>query len=150
MAIPANSRTVWRGTTKTLEANGSSITSNSLVQADDANYDTSSDGEGAPDAEFSASFTFGSAPTEGTVLAVFARPLDVIGTGDTEVPEMARPTRYIGRFVVNNVTSLQYGVPFVSRDLPKQASYYMGNVATGQTVSTGWTLYATPIADAPA
>lgn len=150
MTIPTGTPIEWRGTTKTLEASGSSITNNSVVQADDANYDTVSDGEGAPDAEFTASFTFGTAPTENTVLAVYARPLDVISTNDTEAPELARPTRYIGRFVVNNVTSTQYGTPFIGRNLPKVASYYMANVATGQTVSSGWTLYATPIALTPA
>ncbi|MEY5100521.1 MAG: hypothetical protein RJA36_3240 [Pseudomonadota bacterium] len=149
MAIPTNTPIEWRGTTKTLEANGSSITNNSVVQADDANYDTVSDGEGAPDAEFTASFTFGTGPTENTVLAVYARALDVISTGDAEVPELARPGRYIGAFVVNNVTTLQYGTPFIGRNLPKLASYYLANVGTGQTVSAGWTLYATPIALTP-
>lgn len=144
MAIPTNASIEWRGTTVTLEASGSSITNNSVVQADDANYDTVTDGEGAPDGEFTASFAFSVAPTEGTVLAVYARPLDVISTNDTEVPELARPTRYIGRFVVNNVTTTQYGTPFIGRNLPKLAAYYLVNVATGQTVSSGWTLYVTP------
>jgi hypothetical protein len=131
------------GTTKTLEANGGSIANNSIAQADDATYDQVSDGASFMYADFVASFTFGTAPTEGTVLALYARPLDVDGTGDTEVPEAARPTRFVGSFVVNNVTTLQYA-QIQEAIPPKLASYYMHNNATGQTVSAGWTLKVTP------
>lgn len=148
MTIPTNTPIEWRGTTKTLEANGGSITNNSVVQADDATYDTASDGEGAPDAEFVLGFTFGTAPTEGTVLALYARPLDIDSTNDAEVPEAARPTRHVGTFVVNNVTSAQYAI-CLGRRLPKLASYYVHNAGTGQTVSAGWTLKVTPIALTP-
>lgn len=135
--------TVVYGTTKTLEANGGSITNNSIVQADDANYSVSSDGSNFPDAEFVASFTYATAPTEGTVLAVYARPLDIDGTNDAEVPEAARQTYFVGAFVVNNVTTTQYAT-FLARDVPKLAAYYLHNNGTGQTVSSGWTLKVTP------
>lgn len=148
MAIPTNTPIEWRGTTKTLEANGASITNNSLVQADDANYDTVSDGEGARDAEFVLSFTFGTAPTEGTLLSIYARPLDIDSTNDAEVPEAARPTRFVCNFAVNNVTTAQYAIA-LARNLPKLAAYYVHNNATGQTVSAGWTLKVTPYALTP-
>lgn len=148
MAIPTNAQIEWRGTTKTLEASGASTTSGSVTQADDANYDTVTDGEGAPDAEFVLSATFGTGPTEGTVIGLYARPLDIDSTNDAEVPEAARPTRFIGNFVVNNVTSAQYMI-LVGRDLPKLAAYYIHNNGTGQTISAGWTLKATPITLTP-
>ena len=141
MAIPTNAQIEWRGTSKTLEASGGSTTSGSVTQADDANYDTVSDGEGAPDAEFVLAATFGTGPTEGTVIGLYARPLDIDSTNDAEVPEAARPTRFIGNFVVNNVTSAQYMI-LVGRDLPKLAAYYIHNNGTGQTISAGWTLKA--------
>ncbi len=137
------------GTPKTLEANGGSITNNSVVQADDATYSVASDGAYYPDAKFVASFTFGTAPTEGTILALYARPLDVDGTADAEVPEATRPTVYIGSFVVNNVTTTQYA-ELIARDVPWLASYYLHNSGTGQTVSAGWTLKVTPYTVAPA
>lgn len=148
MAIPTNAVIEWRGTEKTLESSGGSITNNSVVQADDANYDTVSDGEGCSDAEFVLQATFGTGPTEGTVLALYARPLDVHSTDDTEVPEAARPTRFVGSFVVNNVTSAQNMI-CVGRNLPKLAAYYIHNSGTGQTVSSGWKLYVTPITKTP-
>lgn len=141
---------VW-GTQKTLEANGSSITNNSVVQADDANYDIVADSPGGsstpyPDAEFVLTCTFGTAPTEGTSIGLYARPLDVDGTSDTEVPEAARPTMCIGTFTVNNVTSAQTIVlnGLYAVGVPKLAAYYLHNNATGQTISSGWVLKVTP------
>jgi hypothetical protein len=141
---------VVRGTPKTLEASGGSITNNSVVQADDANYDRTADGGDYPDAEFVVSLTFGTAPTEGSVVALYARPLDIDGTNDAPVPEAARPTMFIGSFVVDNVTSAQYLGPLLARDVPLLASYYLHNNATGQTISSGWTLKVTPRTYKPA
>lgn len=132
------------GTQKTLEASGGSITNNSIVQADDAGYSTSSDGGNYPHAEFVAGFTFGTGPTEGTVLALIARTMNIDGTNDAEVPEAGRQDRLIGVFVVNNVTTAQYAALF-AYDVPRDANYYLHNVGTGQTVSSGWTLKVTPM-----
>lgn len=131
------------GTPKTLEANGALIANNTVVQADDATYDIVSDGSSYDDGEFALAFTYASAPTEGTVLALLVRPLDIDGTNDAEVPEASRPVRQIGVFVVNNVTTAQYA-ECVGRDLPKLGAYYIHNVGTGQSVSAGWTLKVTP------
>lgn len=138
------------GATKTLEANGGAITNNAIGQADDATYGTTVDGGGYPDAEFVLGVTFGSAPTEGAVIALYARPLDVDGSADTEVPEATRPTRYIGSFVVNDVTTLQYPAPVLARDVPELAEYYLHNNGTGQSISAGWTLKVRPRSYRPA
>lgn len=137
------------GTPKTLEASGGSIANNALAQADDASYGVTADGADYPDAKFVVSFAFGTAPTEGTVLALYARPLDISGTNDAEVPEAARPTAYVGSFVVNNVTSTQYA-ELLAYNVPWKADYYLHNVGTGQTVSSGWKLTVTPCTVAPA
>ena len=132
------------GTPKTLEANGASIANNTLAQADDASYDLVADGAYYPDADFVLTGTFGTAPTEGTVLALYARPLDVDGTADTEVPETTRPTVFIGSFVVNNVTTAQT-MTLRAYELPTKADYYVHNNGAGQTLSAGWTLKVTPL-----
>jgi hypothetical protein len=141
--------TVVFGTTKTLEANGATIANNALVQADDATYDIVADGGSYPDAQFTMTATFSVAPTEGTVLALYARPIDIDGTLDTDIPEVTRPTRYIGAFVVNNVTTIQ-PLELVAYDVPIKAEYYVHNVGTGQSVSTGWTLKVKPRTYKPA
>lgn len=132
------------GTPKTLEANGASIANNTLAQADDASYDLVADGAYYPDADFVLTGKFGTAPTEGTVLALYARPLDVDGTADTEVPETTRPTVFIGSFVVNNVTTAQT-MTLRAYELPTKADYYVHNNGAGQTLSAGWTLKVTPL-----
>ena len=137
------------GTVKTLEANGASIANNALARADDASYDLVSDGAYYPDADFVMTGIFATAPTEGTVLALYARPLDVDGTTDTEVPETTRPTLFIGSFVVNNVTTAQT-MTLRAYDLPTKADYYVHNNGTGLTLSAGWVLKVTPRTVAPA
>jgi hypothetical protein len=145
----SNETIVSLGTPKTLEANGGSIANNTLAQADDANYSISADGAYFPDAKFVLAVTFGTAPTEGTTLALYARPLDIDGTNDAEVPETTRPTVFIGTFVVNNVTTAQ-PIELIAQDVPWNAAYYLHNNGTGQTVSAGWTLKVTPFTVASA
>lgn len=132
-----------KGTPKTLEANGALIANNTIVQANDATYSVSADGAGFEDGTFALGFTYGTTPTEGTVLALLARPMDIDGTNDAQVPETSRPVRQIGIFVVDNVTTAQYA-ECTGRDLPDLAEYYIHNVGTGQSVSAGWTLKVTP------
>ena len=137
------------GSPKTLEANGASIANNALAQADDANYSVASDGAYYPDAKFVLAATFGTAPTEGTTLALYARPLAIDGANNAEVPETTRPTVFIGTFTVNDVTTAQYA-EFIAQDVPWNAAYYLHNNGTGQTLSAGWTLKVTPCTVTPA
>lgn len=137
---------VVRGTTKTLESNGASIANNAVGLADDQSYDMDADGAGFPDVEFVLVCAFGTAPTENAVISLMARPLDIDGTSDAEVPEATRPTVPIGSFTVNNVTTTQTILitgGFV-QDVPKKADYYLYNNGTGQSISAGWKLLATP------
>lgn len=145
----SNETIVAFGTPKTLEANGASIANNTLAQADDANYSISADGAYFPDAKFVVAVTFGTAPIEGTTLALYARPLDIDGTNDGLVPEITRPTVFIGTFPVDNVTTAQY-IELLAQDVPWSAAYYLHNNGTGQTVSAGWALKVTPYTVAPA
>lgn len=133
------------GTTKTLEANGGAIANLTVVQADDANYDRSTDGADYPDAEFVLAAAYTAAPTENTVLALYARPLNIDGANSTLAPEATRPTRFIGSFVVDNTggSTVQY-MTLAARDVPKLAAYYIHNSGTGQQVNAGWTLKVTP------
>ena len=138
----ANETRLFFGAAKTLEANGASIANNALAAADDANYDLAADAGSYPDAEFVLTGTFSVAPTDGATLALYARPLDIDGTADAEVPETTRPTVYVGSFTVNNVTTAQ-SMLLVAQDLPRLAAYYVHNNGTGQSLAAGWTLKVT-------
>lgn len=145
----AGEMTVVWGAEKVLEANGASIANNALAQADDADYSVEADGGGWPDARFVLAAAFATAPGEGAVLSLYARPLNIDGANDAEVPEATRPTRFVGNFPVNNVTTTQF-ISLVAHDLPAEASYYIHNNSTGQTVSGGWTLKVKPRTYKPA
>lgn len=139
-----NETKVYRSALVTLEANGLAIANNDVGIADDATYSRTTNGADYPDAEFVLTFTFGAAaPTENSVLVLYAQPLDLAGgTADAEAPESGAATfkgEYVGRFIVNNVTTLQTARCF-ARNIPDLAQYYIHNNATGQTISSGWTL----------
>ena len=138
--------TVWGAVVKVLESAGLAIANGAVVQASAATYSVEVDGGGYPDADFALIGTFGAAPTEGATLALYARPLDIDGTADTDVPESTRPTRFIGTFVVNNVTTEQV-LLLEAVELPRKADYYVFNNATGQQLNAGWTLKVTPRTD---
>jgi hypothetical protein len=131
------------GTPKTLEASGASTANNVVTQANDATYNIVADGASFPDAKFVFSGAFATAPTKNSVIGLYARPLNIDGTADTEVPEATRPTVWIGSFIMNNVTTAQY-CELIARDVPWEAEYYIHNNNTGQTLSAGWTLKVTP------
>lgn len=149
----ANETKYFVGTPKTLEANGAAIANNDVGQANDFTYSTATDGGGYPDAEFVLGFTFSVAPIENSVLALYARPINIDGTADSEAPESGatayKGSHYIGNFYVNNVTTLQTAL-CVGYRVPREAEYYIFNSATGQSVSAGWTLKVTPRTLGPA
>ena len=140
------------GASKTLEASGASIANNNVDQANDANYTPSADGADYPDAEFVLSVAFATAPTENSTIMLLARPINIDGTADAEVPENGAATFKgvpIGTFVLNNVTTTQY-IRLVAYDVPASAEYFIWNNATGQTISAGWTLKVRPRTIKPA
>lgn len=137
------------GTQKTLEASGGAISTNAVVQANDATYSLAADAAYYPDAEFVLAAQFSVAPTEGGTLALYARPLNIDGTADAEVPEAALPVWFVGSFFVNNVTSLQTMI-LLATDLPAEADYYIHNAGAGQAVSAGWSLKVKPRTIGPA
>jgi len=131
------------GTPKTLESNGASTAANVVTQANDASYSIAADGAYFPDAKFVFSGAYASAPTEGAVVALLARPINIDSTNDAEAPESTRPDVWIGNFKLNNVTTTQY-IELMAYDVPWEAEYYIHNINAGQTLSAGWTLKVTP------
>lgn len=140
---------VKRGTQKTLEANGAMIGTGLVVQANDATYNLASDAANYPDAQFVLSASFASAPTKGGILALYARPLNIDGTSDAEVPDASLPVWFVGNFFLNNVTTTQ-NMALLAFDLPDEAEYYIHNVSAAQNVLAGWTLKVQPRTIGPA
>ena len=136
------------GTQKTLASSLGSCANNAVVAATTANYSTATDGGSFPDALFVAALTFATAPVEGTVVALYAKLLGIDGANNGPTPDGIIGT-YIGSFVVNAVTTIQY-MQLLARDVPDSATYYLFNNGTGQSISAGGTLKVTPRSYKPA
>ena len=108
----------------------------------------------ALDAPFAAAVlesTFSVAPAAGTVVELFARLLNIIGTSDATVPDADFPHKLIGSFPIDTVTTSQaFQIEF---KLPngKSGQEYEFSIRNhaGQTMSAGWGLDVTPIAIGP-
>lgn len=124
-----------------LEANGGSIANNAFGQADDLGFSLVTDGGGRPNLEFELVWTHGTAPTANTALTVYAQDLNFNGTDDAQPPSANNLTRSVASVNVANVTTAQrarFNVMFA----PAEASYWLHNTGTNQSVSAGWTLRA--------
>ena len=140
---------VVTGTTKMLVSSGASLANNTMSAASAATYDRDTDGASYPDADIVLAVAFGTAPTANTTLDLYARELDIDGTGDAVAPTTTYKSRYIGSFPVINQTAMQY-IKIRAFDVPKLAEYHVHNNGTGQTMSAGWTLKVTPRSYKPA
>lgn len=134
-----------------LVSSGASLANGSISAVSAAAYDrmlgSTGGGYGYKHAMFRFSGAFSVAPTEGGLLVLKYRHLDIVGTGDEEAAETARG-KVLGAFQVNNVTTTQ-NIAFLARDLPLlKAEFYLYNQNTGQTLSSGWTLDVLPVTDA--
>lgn len=143
MTIGTGDAIVKYGTQKTLEAGGASAANNTMVQADDATYVIASDGNNAPDAEFALAVAFSVAPTQNTTIDLYVAEQNIDGTNNGQAPTITYKQKYVGSFVVNNVTTTQY-LRLLAYDVPPGGAYYLHNNGTGQTMSAGWTLKVTP------
>lgn len=131
------------GTTKALETAGVALSNGALASASVATYDITADGAGFPDGIFALTCQFGTSPGESSIVALYAQPLLVDGTNDSQTPETSRPTRFLGTFVLDNVTTLQ-AMELLVTDLPRKARYYLHNYNTGQSMTAGWKLSVAP------
>lgn len=148
----SNEAIIVQGSVQTLEANGGSIASAAIAYADDANLNLASGVTGGhyPNCKFVMSVTFSVAPTENTVLALYAEYQDIDGTTDQSAVEAsAWNPHFLCAFPLNNVTSAQNIVAY-AYDIPHPLiKVAVKNEATGQTAGAGWTLKATPFAYKP-
>lgn len=95
--------------------------------------------------------TWSVAPDANSSVTLYARLMNISGTGDQPVPTANFPHKLMGRFPVKNITTQQL-IP-IDIDLPNVYTsqvyeFYIKNNA-GQTISAGWKLLITPKTAAP-
>jgi hypothetical protein len=98
---------------------------------------------------------FATAPTDGTVINVHGRKMDVDGTNDSPVPDAANLDQIIGNFTVDGTVATATDAYLTTNWMPlhnhktsQQYEFYLEN-KTGQTISANWTLKITPCTKGP-
>lgn len=129
------------GSWVTLEASGASIANNAFGQADDLSFSLVTDGGSRPNLEFELSWAHGTAPAANTTINIYAQDLNFNGTPDAQAPSANNLRRLVATVNVTNTTGNQYA-RFDVFFAPADAAYWLQNVGTGQTISSGWTLRA--------
>jgi hypothetical protein len=144
MAIGTNALVEVFGTQDTLGTTSGSVVNDAFSVAGDLSTWTNTDD--APRASVTLSATFSVAPTQGSVVNLFLRLLDVQSTNDQEIPDADYGHVYVGSFPVNNVTSAQYqaiDISLPNGSTSQQYEFYVEN-KSGQSMSAGWDIYVTP------
>jgi len=133
------------GTTATVASNAYSEASSEWTNDDDARF-----------ANFVLECQFDTTmPTVGSI-GLFARPLNIQGTNDPEVPSDNNPDTQIGTFRIpfgvaadNNFFAYVYGAELPGFQASQIYEFYFKNTATGQTIGVDWNLWVTPMVDGP-
>lgn len=137
------------GSAITLEANGASVSNGAIGAANDDSV-LITDDPGYPFLRFALSIAAGTNFTAMGPIYLYERTLNVLSTNDTPVPTTTYTVKRVGTFFAYAQTATQYLVcDYVPRPSNGEAEYYIGNAA-GQTISSGWTLTATPFVPAVA
>jgi len=149
MTIATNDLIVKFGTQTSVVSSGSLVSSTAmsigaditaLVNADDVQF-----------ASLVLVATFALATTAGAVVNIHARRLSVDGASSEAVPLAGSSGQYVGSFVCTGATSEVLVADWVALDglkTSQSTEFYLENVS-GQNMSAGWTLKATPMTNGP-
>lgn len=124
---------------KTLEASGASIANNAFGEANDATWEQVADGGGRPHLQVEIVWTYGANPSAGGSLGIYSRALQINTTNDAAAPSASYLRRMIGNEPVNTAGTA-HAQRFDVMNAPTQFSAWLYNNASGQSISSGWTL----------
>lgn len=154
MAISTDSVIDFFGTQVSIDdASTSAITDTSFSVAADITTFTNADD--TPTCVMVFRCQFATLPTDGSVINIYARKLNVEGTNDTSVPDAANLDQFIGSFTIDGTKAVTNNM-FLSTNwltLPnhvtsQQYEFYFEN-QTGQTISSGWAAFIRPVTKGP-
>ena len=95
-------------------------------------------------ADFTITVIFGGNTAAGAVVELYRRPLNIMSTTDGPVPSASSPFTYSGTFPIT--TGVTASATYFCPDVPigrGDSEWYVRN-GTTQTMSAGWSMYATP------
>ena len=150
MAIGTNDFIEKYGTQDDLDSTSASIATTAFSIASDVVTPWTNDDD-APFAAITLSCTYATTAVEGEIVSVYARMLNVDGTGDVAIPTAAHPVGYLGSIRLQTGTSVQYHQLIVKLPNGKTSAEYEFYIQNGstETMAAGWILKVTPIAIGP-
>jgi hypothetical protein len=155
MAIGTDSTVIFWGTQDDLDSASAAVANNAFSIATDLDQTWTNDDD-APMAAIAGLFTFGTAPTAGTTIDLYCRPLNFVDStkdhGTTTIEEES--LIYLGSFVMSNTEGTAEQVRHLDVKLPMHKTaqpmeFYIHNNGTGQSLSSGWSLQITPYTYGP-
>lgn len=123
-----------------LESAGASAASNIFVAADDTSL-ASANHSNFPLADLVLKCDFGAAPAAGGTVNIYRQDLDIDGTSDAPAPASTFANILVGVVGIPASTSAYYPIPNVP--LSSACQFSIEN-KTSQSMTSGWTLKATP------
>lgn len=127
----------------TLEANGASVSSNAMEPANDASLQANNHLD-YPMADFVLGANFGAAVANNVAVYLYRQDLNIDGTNDAQAPTANTYEQVlVGIFPIKGGANTFQYYPCTNVPLAKECQFSVKN-GTDQTMSTGWTLKATP------
>jgi hypothetical protein len=154
MAISTNALIDFFGTQDSIDdGSTSSVANNALSVAADITSWTNDDD--APYAVFVMRCQFATAPTDGSLINIYGRKMNVQSTSDSPTPTAVNTDQYIGSFIVDGDIATATDAFLVTNWLALP-NYYTSQVydfyfenKTGQTITAGWAAWITPVTKGP-
>lgn len=148
MAIGTDSTIEFFGTETEVSNVASPGTIASDAFSDSANdIDTWANSDDAPFASFKLDCSFGTAPTAGEAVHLYAQLIDIESTTDTPNADANFLQYYLGAFVVDAVTTQQLlaltNVRLPNYEASQTYRFWIEN-ATSQQMDADWSLWVTP------
>lgn len=108
----------------------------------------------APSATFVLTFDLAVTGTEGSVINLYTKLVDIDGsTGDTEDPSAENLTAYLGSFLYDDNATTSSMIATCIAKLPnmmtQQVHHFFIENKTGQQIDAGWSLRVTPLTYGP-
>lgn len=144
MAIGTDSVIEFFGTQDTVTSSTSSVANAAFSVSGDISAWTNDDD--SPTAIAILECTYATAPSAGSVVNLYARPINIFSTSDQDTPDANFQHVYLGSFPLNDVTSEQFipiEISLINTKTSQEYEFYIENKG-GQTISAGWDLHITP------
>jgi hypothetical protein len=152
MAIGTNALIDFFGTQDQVDDTATAAIASAAFSADQASWTNDDD---APFGVMVFRCQWATAPTDGSLINIYARKMDVQSTSDSPIPTAINTDQYIGSFVVDGDVAINTNVFLVTNwlSLPNHQTsqiynFYFQN-STGQQITSGWAAWITPCTRGP-